>query len=161
MNLKRTVVQGEKRLLAAMRSSKSETVHDLPVQHGDFESLRESAHCLVVTYRKDGQPVAQPIWPGFDGDRMYVWSEADAYKAKRLRRNPAALIAACDFRGIPKGQPIAAAGRILESEEERTHAERVLQSQWGPGRRAFMALSRPLTEMVYMEFVPAKQPTAE
>jgi PPOX class probable F420-dependent enzyme len=160
MSLKRTLVTANKRLLTALRSGESESIYDQPVEHTDFASLQGQVHCLLVTYRKDGTPVAQPIWPAFDGDRIYVRSEADAYKAKRLRRNPAALIAACDFRGVPKGPPIAATGRILDGADELARAEQVVGEQWGRGRQAFAAAARPVTGLVYMELVPAAKPAA-
>jgi PPOX class probable F420-dependent enzyme len=148
-------VTANKRLLVALRSKDADTLVDLPVQHGGFSSLGGHKHCLVVTYRKDGRPVAQPVWPGYDGDRVYIWTEIQAYKAKRLRNNPLALIAPCSFRGKPLGPPIAARGRILETEAERRHAESVIRSQWGWKRKMFERTSRPLTDVHYLELVPA------
>lgn len=153
---RRALVLANKRVLEYLRSPAADTLTDMPVAHGDFAGLAGHDHCLVVTYRKDGRPVAQPVWPGYDGDRIFVWTEEHAMKAKRLRRNPAALIAPCSFRGRPLGRPTAAVGRILDDPGERDHAAKVIHSQWGPKRKAFAALSRPLTDVVYIELVPAK-----
>src|SRR5262249_12745572 len=129
--LGRAVVTANKRMLLALRSDDAATVVDLPVQYGGIEGLHGHKHCLVVTYRRDGSPVAQPVWPGYDGDRAYLWTENRAYKVRRLRHNPAALIAPCSFRGRPLGPPVAVDGRILETEAERRRAEHVIRSQWG------------------------------
>jgi PPOX class probable F420-dependent enzyme len=153
--LRRVTVNANKRVLGALRHKDAAGVVDLPVQHGDFAALHGHKHCLVVTYRKDGRPIAQPVWPGYDGQRVYIWTEVEAYKAKRLRRNPTALIAPCSFRGKPLGEPLAARGRILESAAERRHAEAVIRSQCGWKRKTFERISRQLTGVHYIELVPA------
>jgi PPOX class probable F420-dependent enzyme len=153
--LRGAVVGANKRMLVALRSADAASVVELPVQSSGFSSLRGSKHCLVVTYRKDGRPVAQPVWPGYDGDRAYIWTEINAYKAKRLRKDPRALIAPCSFRGKPLGPPVAARGRILETDAERAHAERVIRSQWGWKRKLYERISRAITDVHYIELVPA------
>jgi NADPH2:quinone reductase len=152
--LRRSLVVANKRLLGALRTDQAGTVLRLPVQHGGFAALRGHTHCLVVTYRKDGSPVAQPVWPGYEDDRVYIWTEIEAFKAKRLRNDPRALIAPCTFRGQPLGPPIAALGRVLDGEDERRHAEGVIRSQWGWKRKVFEQASRPLTDVHYIELVP-------
>jgi len=131
--LQRTVVRANKEVLTRLRGHK---------------------YCLLVTYRKDGRPVAQPVWPGFEDGRMYVWTEANAYKAKRLRNNPAALVAACTFRGKPLAAPISVRGRVLAAGPASAQAERIILSGWGWKRRLFERLTRPVTAVVYMEFLP-------
>jgi uncharacterized protein len=156
--LQRVMVRANKRLLTALRSDEAGSVVDMPARHTGFSSLPGHKHCLVVTFRRDGHPVAQPVWPGYDGDRVYVWTEIEAFKAKRLRNNPEALIAPCSFRGKPLGPPIAAHGRILESDAERRHAERVIRSQWGWKRKAYELTARPFTNVHYIELAPGPGP---
>lgn len=156
----RFAVDANKRLLGALQSKDAASVVELPIRHEGFAELGRHKHCLVVTYRKDGRPVAQPVWPGYDGDRVYIWTEVQAYKAKRLRNNPQALIAPCTFRGKPLGDPIAATGRILETDAEREHAQGLIRAQWGWKRKTFERLSRNLTAVHYIELVPAEAPEA-
>jgi PPOX class probable F420-dependent enzyme len=154
--VRRGLVLANKYLLEALRDDQADSVLDLPVGDGGFASLAGHAHCLLVTYRKDGRPVAQPVWPGFDGDTAYVWTEVNAMKAKRLRTNPVALLAPCTFRGRPLGPPVAAIGRVLESNTERSHAAEVIGASWGWKRKAFAWASRPLTDVHYIGLVPAE-----
>jgi PPOX class probable F420-dependent enzyme len=149
--VRRALVMANKKALECLRSPQADTVTAMPVRDDGFADLAAHKHCLVVTYRKDGRAVAQPVWPGYDGDRVYIWTEEQAIKAKRLRRNRNALIAPCSFRGKPLESPIAATGRILDNPAERAHAATVIQSQWGWKRKTFAALSRPLTGVVYIE----------
>lgn len=153
--IRRALVMGNKKFLVAIRSKESDRILDASLRAGGFESLPGHDHCLVVSYKRDGMPVAQPVWPGYDGDRVFIWTEVEAFKAKRLRRNPDALIAPCSFRGKPLGAPIAARGRILETEAERAHAEAVIRSQWGWKRKAFAGAAGLLTAVHYIELVPA------
>jgi uncharacterized protein len=156
--VRRAAVLANKKVLEALRSPESATVLTRPVRTGGFGSLAAHKHCLVVSYRKDGRPIAQAVWPGYDGDRIYIWTEEQAMKAKRLRRNPNALIAPCSFRGEPLGDPVAATGRILDDPAERIHAAATIHSQWGWKRKTFAAMSRPLTDVVYIELTPRQGP---
>jgi uncharacterized protein len=153
---RRAAVLANKKFLESVRSPDTAAVTGMPVRHGGFGELAAHTHCLVVSYRKDGRAITQPVWPGYDGDRIYIWTEEHAMKAKRLRRNPNALIAPCSFRGKPLGQPIAAAGRVLDDPDERDHAAQVIRAQWGWKRKAFAAASRPLTDVVYIELTPRR-----
>jgi uncharacterized protein len=60
----------------------------------------------LTTYRRDGTPVSTPVWFVEEEGRLFVTTAADSYKAKRLRRNPAAMVAPCTARGLPKGDAI-------------------------------------------------------
>ncbi|MDT7740893.1 MAG: uncharacterized protein QOK09_4262, partial [Mycobacterium sp.] len=39
----------------------------------------------LTTFKKDGTPVAAPMWIGRDGDHLFVWTPADSWKAKRAK----------------------------------------------------------------------------
>lgn len=150
----RRVLAVAKKPLVAVTDPSALDVLDRPVVHGDFHTLQGHRHCLLITYKRDGSPVPSPVWFGLDGDRLYVWTEVNAYKAKRLARDERALIAPCGPTGKPLGDPIAATGRVLTSMEDRTRAASVIRAAWGRPRRLFEWLSRPITEVHYLEFVP-------
>jgi uncharacterized protein len=67
----------------------------------------------LTTYRRDGTPVSTPVWFVEEEGRLFVTTAADSYKAKRLRRNPAAMVAPCTARGVPKGDAIPVQVRFL------------------------------------------------
>jgi PPOX class probable F420-dependent enzyme len=68
----------------------------------------------LTTYRRDGTPVATPVWFVLDGDRLLVVTDADAGKVKRLRSNPSVAVAACDVRGRAKTPAVAGTARLLD-----------------------------------------------
>lgn len=76
------------------------------------ERLAAGKYLLVTSYRKDGTPVATPVWVVRDGDALGVWTTADSWKVKRIRRRPDVLVGPCDVRGRPTGGQIPATARI-------------------------------------------------
>jgi hypothetical protein len=74
----------------------------------------------LTTYRRDGSPVATPVWFVEDHGRLLVNTGADSHKARRIRRNPAVTVAPCTARGALRGVPIPARAEFLpESEHPR------------------------------------------
>ena len=71
----------------------------------------------LTTFRKDGTPVATPVWVVRRGDELRVWSAAEAGKVKRVRRSGAVQVAPCSARGNPSGAPIDAVARVLPDTE--------------------------------------------
>lgn len=89
----------------------------------------------LTTYRRDGSPVSTPVWFVEKDGRLFVTTGADSYKAKRLRRNPVAMVAQCTARGEPKGEAIPAQVEFLPAAEyagvdrlmaEKYRVERIL-----------------------------------
>ena len=95
------LLRAAKRPMNAARHEDALSILDQPVVHGDFSGLSET-HILLVTYKRDGTPVPSPVCYALDSDRLYVWTEINAFKAKRLRNDERALIAPCSPRGVPR-----------------------------------------------------------
>ena len=75
-----------------------------------FDHLKGSKHCLLVTFRRNGEPVPTPVWFGLDSGKVYARSEERVGKVKRIRANPRVLVApattAASRRGPrPRGRP--------------------------------------------------------
>ncbi|NRI64711.1 MULTISPECIES: PPOX class F420-dependent oxidoreductase [Rhodococcus] len=96
----------------------------------DFKRVTESKYVLLTTFRKDGTPVATPLWAALDGERLLVWTVTDSYKVKRIRRNPSVTVAVCDARGNPKGDPVAAKAEILDG-HGTDHARDAIARRYG------------------------------
>lgn len=83
--------------------------------------LGRADYMLLTTFRRDGTPVATPVWvmpadpdwPGTAGDQLWVWTNPGAGKVKRLRRSGACEVAPCSVRGVPVGRSVPAVGRVL------------------------------------------------
>jgi PPOX class probable F420-dependent enzyme len=117
-----------------------------------FDALRGHKYCLLVTYRRSGEPVPTPVWFGLDdAGRLYVRTESDAGKVKRIHANPRVLVGPATARGKPTGPLAEGVGRVLPAADEQ-RAERILQSNYGLGRRLYEGMSGPLgLDTVYLE----------
>ncbi len=142
------------RLAARTAPRGTRTIDSIP-RTGSPESIAPSKRSLLVTYRRDGRPVATPVWaaPGDDG-RFYLRSERTSGKVKRLRRDPRMLVAPCTVRGEPLGAPFEARARVLEAHEEQI-AEDALRRRYGLGRELFeRAMDILRVDMCYLEIEP-------
>lgn len=66
-------------------------------------SLADEKYILLTTFRRDGSPVATPVWSvPLDGGRLGFWTSSGSGKAKRLAHTPRVTVQPCDVRGKPK-----------------------------------------------------------
>ena len=77
---------------------------------------------LLTTYKRDGTPVATPVSVAFDGGRAFFRSYDQAWKTRRLRRNPVVQAAPATLRGKPTGPAIRARATLLDGEQARLAA---------------------------------------
>jgi len=68
--------------------------------------LSGQAYINLETYRRNGQPVATPVWFTIDYNNkmVYVVTRTETGKVKRLRNNSKVRIMPCGMRGQPKGE---------------------------------------------------------
>jgi uncharacterized protein len=119
-----------------------------------FGHLDGHSYCLVVTYKRSGEPVCTPVWFGVDAEgKLYFRTFAIAAKLRRIRRDPRVRIAPCSVRGKPLGAAAEGRARIVEEAEE-PHAEEAIQSNYGLGRRVYEATGGN-SDAVYVEVTPA------
>ncbi|MGW2748492.1 PPOX class F420-dependent oxidoreductase [Streptomyces sp. NPDC001450] len=79
-----------------------------------LDRLGSGKYLLVTSYRKDGTPVATPVWVVRDGDALGAWTAADSWKVKRIRRRADVLVGPCDLRGNPTGDQLPATAEIAD-----------------------------------------------
>ena len=80
-----------------------------------IENLAESKYLSLTTFRKDGTPVATPVWLVRAGDHLYVITGADSGKVKRIRANSGVELAPCDMRGTIKGDRVLGVAVIQDA----------------------------------------------
>ncbi|BCL18540.1 PPOX class F420-dependent oxidoreductase [Streptomyces tuirus] len=80
-----------------------------------LDELGAGKYLLVTSYRKNGTPVATPVWVVRDGDALGVWTAADSWKVKRIRNRADVLVGPCDLRGNPTGDQVPAAAEICDA----------------------------------------------
>jgi uncharacterized protein len=121
-----------------------------------FDHLRGHKYCLLVTYRRDGEAVPTPVWFGLGDRKLYVRSEANVAKVKRIRNDSRARVGPCTVRGKPVGSPAEGRVRIIDQPSEVEQAEVALQANYGVGRRLYEGFGGVLgVDTVYLEITPA------
>jgi hypothetical protein len=95
----------------------------------------------LTTYRRDGTPVSTPVWFVEDDGRLFVTTGADSCKAKRLRRNPAAMVAPCTARGVPKGDAIPAQVEFLPT-DAHARVDRLMAEKYRVDRVVILPIYR-------------------
>lgn len=85
------------------------------------DELGRSKHVSLTTYRKDGTPVATPVWHVVRGAEVLILSDIDAWKVKRIRNNSHVVVTACDLRGriAPGAASTEGTARLLDDAETR------------------------------------------
>ncbi|WP_406090465.1 PPOX class F420-dependent oxidoreductase [Streptomyces sp. NBC_01013] len=83
-----------------------------------LQDFARSEYVSLTTYRKNGTPVATPVWAAADGNELFVWTKSDSWKVKRLRNDSRVRVTVCDVRGrIAEGAPSAeGTGRLLDEQ---------------------------------------------
>ena len=84
----------------------------------DATMLAKEPFISVTTYKRDGTPVATPVWCAGDNGTLLVHTEADAGKVKRIRHDSHVTVAPCNFRGKPRGPAIEGDAAIINNSEE-------------------------------------------
>lgn len=120
----------------------------------DFAHFAGRRYCTVVSFRRDGRPVATPVWFGLGDGKLYFRSLAEGYKLKRIAANPRVLVAPCSRLGKPTGDPVEGVAAILDPAGEAT-AERRIQDNFGLLRKGYESAIAG-AEARYVEIVPAK-----
>ncbi|HEY6330788.1 MAG TPA: PPOX class F420-dependent oxidoreductase [Blastocatellia bacterium] len=84
----------------------------------------------IESFRRDGRAVRTPVWFAQSGERLYIYSLADAGKVKRIRNNPRVRVVPCDARGKVKGEWVEATARI-ESGAGEELGNKALDEKYG------------------------------
>lgn len=106
-----------------------------------LESLSSGKYLSLTTFRKDGTPVATPVWLVRDGDTLRVITQADSGKAKRLRNSPRVLLAPCDARGTIKGAQVEGTA-VLQDAVETARTAQLVEKRYGLLGKLLMWRSR-------------------
>lgn len=122
-----------------------------------FPQLQGHQYISLTTYRKSGAAVATPVWFASDGDRIYIVTQADAGKVKRIRNNPRVTMAPSDAQGKvkPDAPSVEGVAAVLGA-AEGARGDRALRAKYGWMYRAFALLWRlRRATPVYLEVRPA------
>jgi uncharacterized protein len=98
-----------------------------------LEGIGDGKYVLVTTFRRDGTPVATPVWVVRDDGAIAVWTPTTSGKVKRIRRNPNITVAPCSFNGTPSGDAVPAKAEILDPEATKRVRQLIKKKYWPTG----------------------------
>jgi PPOX class probable F420-dependent enzyme len=95
-------------------------------------ALGEEKYILLTTFRRDGTPVATPVWVvKLDGGRFGLWTSSGSGKAKRLAHTERVTVTPCDARGRVKPDAVVdATARLVTGSEFEDIRQRIV-SKYG------------------------------
>lgn len=125
-------------------------------QTNTFSGLQGYQYMNLTTFRKNGDPVLTPVWFAQDGDRLYVVTQRNAGKLKRIRNNPRVQVGPSGARGEVRGPAIDAIAQVLPPGGD-LRAKQALDAKYGILKQLFNLMWRlRRTETVHLEIVPAE-----
>jgi PPOX class probable F420-dependent enzyme len=95
-----------------------------------LDALAAGKYVLITSYRRDGTPVATPVWAVRDGDTLGVWTAGDSWKVKRIRNRADILVGPCDVRGKPTGEQVPGRAELTDPDTTR-HYRRLIARKYG------------------------------
>lgn len=108
----------------------------------ELDRLARARYISLTTFRKDGTPVATPVWLVSEGGYLQVLTKATTGKVKRLRNNSRVTLAPCDARGGLQGDPVDATATIIEDPELVARTEQLIRSRYGVAAALMHLLDR-------------------
>jgi PPOX class probable F420-dependent enzyme len=126
-----------------------------PGQANGLEALHGHHYCLVVTFKRSGEPVPTPVLFGLADGKLYFRTEPQVGKIKRMRHDPHVRVGPCNWRGKPLAPLVEGTARVLPASDNE-HAYAALKANYTFGQRLYeRGLDRLPVEIVYVEVVPA------
>jgi uncharacterized protein len=88
---------------------------------GAVQTVR-GRYLSITSHKRNGTAVATPVWFVEQDGRLLVETDAASGKVKRIRHNPAVLVAECSANGRLRGGQLPAVAELLpQSEVARVH----------------------------------------
>jgi PPOX class probable F420-dependent enzyme len=94
--------------------------------------------------------VITPVWVAGDNGKLYVWTEANSWKVKRIRDNNRVRICQSDARGNPQSDWIDAQATVLDNPQDEAALHQLMQSKYGFQFRMARSMRRGANR-VYLE----------
>jgi PPOX class probable F420-dependent enzyme len=113
-----------------------------------INDLDKATFIALETFKKSGEGVITPTWVTGENGKLYVWTDLNRWKVKRIRNNPVVRLCKSDGRGNPKGAWFEARAKILDSDEAREKGRTRFKAKYGLQFRMFDAVSKNAHKVV-------------
>jgi PPOX class probable F420-dependent enzyme len=98
--------------------------------------LDSAKYVSFVTYKKDGTPVAAPVWVvPFEGGYAFT-ADPESFKIKRLRNDARATLTICDMRGkIKDGATVHIGAAVVLDEDDAEDVAKLISKKYVIGTK--------------------------
>ena len=103
---------------------------EIELSRDELTQFLNQKYINLETYKKNSQVVQTPVWFVLDEGVIYVRTDKNSGKVKRVRNNPNVRITPCNIRGRPKGEWIDGTIQIAK-ENESKHAKQLFNQKYG------------------------------
>lgn len=107
-----------------------------------FPTFQNQQYLSIETFRKNGQGVKTPVWFVQEGEVLYVWTQTDSGKAKRVRNVSQVNIAPSRGDGAPLGDWVPASASRDDSPEAVEHVRKLMIKKYGLAFHLFATLGK-------------------
>lgn len=89
----------------------------------------------MTTYKRNGDAVATPMWLARDGAQLVMWTPEDAWKVKRLRRDPRVTLQESNRTGKvkPDAPVVTGTAEVVTEPGYVSKAENLIKKKYGLG----------------------------
>jgi len=97
----------------------------------NLKKFENQQYLNIETFRKSGAGVRTPVWFAQEDGALYIWTQTDSGKAKRIRNNPDVKVAPSKVDGTPVGEWVPAKAYADDSDEATQHVKALLKKKYG------------------------------
>ena len=107
-----------------------------------LKAFEKQQYLSIETFRKNGQGVKTPVWFVQDGEVLYIWTQTDSGKAKRVRNVSKVNIAPSRGDGAPLADFVPASARRDDSPDAVKHVRGLMVKKYGLVFHLFATLGK-------------------
>ncbi len=98
--------------------------------------LDSAKYVSFVTYKKDGTPVAAPVWVvPFESGYAFT-TDPDSFKIKRLRNDARATLTVCNARGkVTEGTVVHIGAAVVLDEDDAKKVAMLIRKKYAIGAK--------------------------
>jgi len=96
-------------------------------------SLAGEKFVSLATWKKNGEKVASAMWVARDGDALVVWTPADSWKVKRIRRDSRVELTPCGRTGKVNSDAKTTTGSAIVDADpaETARVRQLIKAKYG------------------------------
>lgn len=96
-----------------------------------LDQFENRPYLAIETFRRNGIGVKTPVWFVKNGDSLWVWTQTDSGKAKRIRRDGTVRVAPSTASGGLLGEWITARAVTDDTMETMNYALKQFKGKYG------------------------------